>query len=114
MRESLRIAVAALLAALVACARDTETAPAPERPGSPLSIPWIATWAAAPQPPLPGSTAVIANSQAVRLIVRTSVGGERVRVRFSNLYGTTPLRINAARIALRTQGAEIDAATDRQ
>lgn len=114
MRVFARIAAIALLAALVACAREPEPGAVPEPPGSPLSTPWITTWAAAPQPPLPGSASVIANAQPVRLIVRTSVGGERVRVRFSNLYGTTPLQINAARIALRTQGPQIDPATDRQ
>lgn len=114
MRVFARIAATALLAALVACARESGPSAVPEQPGSPLSTPWIATWAAAPQPPLPGSASVITNAQPVRLIVRTSVGGERVRVRFSNLYGTTPLQVNAVRIAMRTQGAEVDPATDRQ
>ena len=104
------------MAALVACARESEPAAsaAADAPGSLLSAPWTVTWAASPQPPLPGPAYLLLKGQPVRLIVRTSVGGERVRVRFSNVYGTTPLQITAARIALRTTGAEIDEATDRQ
>ena len=116
MRGFLRIAAVALLAAVAACAREPEPAAGVESdaPGSLLSVPWTVTWAAAPQPPLPGNAETFANGQPIRLVVRTSVGGERVRVRFSNLFGTVPLRINAARIALRGQGAEIDASSDHQ
>src|SRR6187549_1130290 len=101
MRRALRIATAALMAALVACARESEPAAsaAADAPGSLLSAPWTVTWAASPQPPLPGPAYLLLKGQPVRLIVRTSVGGERVRVRFSNVYGTTPLQITAARIA---------------
>jgi lysophospholipase L1-like esterase len=116
MRGFLRIAAVAWVATVVACAREPEPAAdvASDAPGSLLSVPWTVTWAASPQPPLPGNAETFANSQPIRLIVRTSVGGERMRVRFSNLFGTTPLRINAARIALRGQGAGIDAASDHQ
>jgi lysophospholipase L1-like esterase len=53
----------------------------------------------------------------VRLIVHTSAGGSRVRIRLSNEMGSTPLRIGAAHIALRAaaaaNGADIRAGTDR-
>jgi lysophospholipase L1-like esterase len=51
--------------------------------------------------------------QTLRLVVRTSIGGERVRIRLSNEYGDRPLVIDAAHIAVRDSGASIVPATDR-
>ncbi len=58
---------------------------------------WVGTWATSPQ----ATSAVSFNNQTLRMIVRVSVGGHNVRVRFSNAYGTQPLFIGAAHIALR-------------
>ena len=74
---------------------------------------WIGTWAAAPQPPLAGTLATYRN-QTLRLIVHTSTGGTQVRVRISNLFGTTPLVIADAHIARRASGADIDPNNDRR
>ena len=73
---------------------------------------WIGTWAASPQPPIPGSVRTFRN-QTVRLIVHTSAPGARVRIRLSNTFGDRPLIIGAAHIARRTTGADIDPASDR-
>jgi lysophospholipase L1-like esterase len=78
---------------------------------------WIGTWGAGPGgPPLPANTQTFTD-QTVRLIVHTSIGGTRVRIRLSNEMGTTPLRIGSAHIALRAvgtgSGADIQAGTDR-
>jgi lysophospholipase L1-like esterase len=74
---------------------------------------WVGTWGAGPGgPPLPANTQTFTD-QTVRLIVHTSIGGTRVRIRLSNEMGTTPLRIGAAHIALRAAGADIQAGTDR-
>jgi hypothetical protein len=45
--------------------------------------------------------------------VHTSIGGHVVRVRLSNAFGTQPLAIGAAHIALRNNGAAIVPASDR-
>ena len=45
-----------------------------------------------------------ASNQTLRQIVHTSIGGDRVRVVLSNAFGTAPLEIGAADIALREQG----------
>jgi lysophospholipase L1-like esterase len=58
---------------------------------------WIGTWATSPQ----STNAITFNNQTLRMIVRISLGGKKVRVRFSNAYGTVPLVIGAAHIALR-------------
>src|SRR5262249_24635683 len=53
------------------------------------------------------------NNQTLRQIVRTSVGGDRLRVVLSNTFGTAPLPIGAARVALRDKGSAIVAKSDR-
>lgn len=73
---------------------------------------WIGTWSTAVQPEIPGQARVFRH-QTVRLIVRASVGGRKLRVRLSNTYGDRPLSIGRARIARRTNGATIDPASDR-
>jgi lysophospholipase L1-like esterase len=74
---------------------------------------WVGTWGAgAGGPPLAAKRQPLSN-QTLRLIVHTSIGGSRVRIRLSNEMGDTPLTIGAAHIALRANGADIDAATDR-
>jgi lysophospholipase L1-like esterase len=51
--------------------------------------------------------------QTLRLVVRTSIGGDHVRIRLSNEYGDRPLVIGAAHVAVRDTGAAIAPATDR-
>ncbi len=93
---------------------------------------WIATWGTAQQllqtgptaprppqnPPPPVNLAIpqawqTVNNQTVRMIVRTSVGGHRVRVRLVNAFGGSPLQIGAAHIALCNKDAAIIPASDR-
>jgi lysophospholipase L1-like esterase len=52
-------------------------------------------------------------AQTLRLVVRTSIGGDHARIRLSNEYGDRPLVIGAAHMAVRDSGATIVAATDR-
>jgi lysophospholipase L1-like esterase len=73
---------------------------------------WIGTWATAAQQPLPGTPQSFQN-QTLRLIVHTSAGGKRVRIKISNTYGEHPLPIGGAHIARRTVEADIDPASDR-
>jgi lysophospholipase L1-like esterase len=73
---------------------------------------WIGTWTTAPQPFIPGSLQSFRN-QSLRLIVHTSVGGTKVRVKISNTFGDHPLLIGGAHIARRTAAANIDPASDR-
>jgi lysophospholipase L1-like esterase len=63
---------------------------------------WVASWGAAPLPPSPAMGPFPAtpsfSNQTIRQVVRLSAGGERVRVRLTNEYGTRPLVIGDARI----------------
>ncbi|MCO8275817.1 SGNH/GDSL hydrolase family protein [Actinoplanes sp. TRM 88003] len=77
---------------------------------------WTATWAAAPTTIPPTPPTVLAR-QTVRQIVHTSLGGDEIRIRVTNEFGTGPLRLGAIRVALRSgEGAStaIVGGTDRR
>ena len=71
---------------------------------------WVGTWSASPQA---ASAPIQINGQTVRQIVHTSLGGERLRVRLSNAYGTSGLVIGSAHVAISTGGASISSRSDR-
>lgn len=82
----------------------------------PTATQWVATWAASPQfeewplvVPEPGSF----RNQTVRQVFRVSLGGERIRIRFTNEYGDNPLPVSAASVALSSAGASVVAGTLR-
>jgi lysophospholipase L1-like esterase len=64
------------------------------------------------QPPQPAPFVHFTN-QTLRQIVHASIGGPRVRVVVSNAFGTAPLTIGAAHIALRDKDSAIVPASDR-
>ncbi|KAJ3818059.1 extracellular GDSL-like lipase/acylhydrolase [Lentinula raphanica] len=81
---------------------------------------WVNTWTAMPQltepanlpnPPFNGSTAVFVNS-TLRQTLHMSIGGDQIRVRFSNVFGVNNLEITAATIALPLDGAPGASAID--
>ncbi|MFE0040735.1 SGNH/GDSL hydrolase family protein [Streptomyces sp. NPDC059015] len=62
---------------------------------------WTGTWSAAP-----GEAGVApAGGHSVRNVVHTSLGGSEARITLSNLYGTEPLHIGRASIAVAAGGA---------
>lgn len=68
---------------------------------------WIGAWSAVPDsagPPL--------KAQTVRQIVRLSIGGRRVRIRLSNLFGKQPVVIGPAHLALHVTGSAIRPESD--
>ncbi len=79
---------------------------------------WVGSWGCGIQlteprnlPPPPGLT-----SNTLRQIVRSTLGGNEVRVHFSNLFGTSPVEMQSVHIALNPSAmtsAVIDPATDR-
>ncbi len=78
---------------------------------------WVQSWGAAPQPPtaaqgpFPATPAFV--NQTIRQSIRVSVGGRRLRLRLTNEYGTKPLVIGAARVALEDGKGNIQPGTDR-
>ena len=67
---------------------------------------WIGSWGASPAPPMaapannPARGTPTFNNQTVVQVVRLSAGGQRLRLRLSNEYGTHPLAVGAVRVAL--------------
>jgi hypothetical protein len=74
---------------------------------------WVGTWASAPSVDARAGNAEQLSAPAeqpgvtLREVVHVSMGGEMVRVRFSNLFGTSPLVISAAAIAQTLKDAAI-------
>jgi lysophospholipase L1-like esterase len=77
-------------------------------------IRWVGTWGTSPQltepqnlPPSPGLT-----SNTLRQVVHVSIGGEKLRVRFSNAFGNGPVAIAAAHLARSASGGAIKTESD--
>jgi lysophospholipase L1-like esterase len=81
--------------ALLCAAVAGSAAPAPHET-------WVRSWASSQQIPEDRNTLPDADltDATLRQVVRVSVGGPRLRVMLSNAFGTAPLRIDAAHIAL--------------
>jgi lysophospholipase L1-like esterase len=73
--------------------------------------PWTSTWGASPQ--VPGAPLLV-DGQTLRQVAHVSLGGERIRVRFSNAFGTTSLPITEARVALSSGGSAVLPGSDRR
>jgi lysophospholipase L1-like esterase len=78
-----------------------------------------ATWAASPSDynAVPTTTGIVPppmtfTNQTLRHTMQISLGGDRVRVRFSNVFGPQALPIAGARVARSIDGASTDPATD--
>lgn len=89
-------------------------APAP----APVAPPAAGAPAAGAAPAAPGGRGgpappVTASNQTLRQIVRTSIGGNRVRVVLSNVFGTAPIEVGAASVATRDQNSAIVAGSSR-
>jgi lysophospholipase L1-like esterase len=78
---------------------------------------WVGSWAASQQVPEPANALApdALTHATLRQLVHLSVGGEQLRLRLSNAFGTAPLHLVAVHVAapVSTKGAAIDVATDR-
>ncbi len=76
---------------------------------------WVGTWATAQQlvepknmPPDPGL-----NDNTIRQIIRVSIGGEQLRLRFSNIFSDQPTVLKSVSVANSVEGATIDGKTQK-
>lgn len=76
---------------------------------------WVGTWATAQMlvephnmPPDPGLT-----ENTIRQIIRVSIGGERLRLRFSNIYSDQPTVLKSVSVANVVEGSAIDGITQK-
>lgn len=101
------------IAAAASTAGTRRPAGTPDPPPRPARH-WVGTWAASPQDPArvwaqPREFA----DQTLRQVVHISMGGDTLRVRFSNELGRQPLVIGSARIAVSARGGAIVPGTSR-
>ncbi|MBC8135459.1 MAG: SGNH/GDSL hydrolase family protein [Fibrella sp.] len=76
---------------------------------------WVGTWMAAQQltepgnmPPPPGFV-----DATLRQVIRVSLGGKLIRLRFSNEFGTTTLTLSAVRVARAGKEGAIQSGTEK-
>ena len=77
---------------------------------------WVAAWSTAVHTPVafPGAPPPLTiNNQTLRQIIRPTLAGNCLRVRFSNEFGTTPLLLGNAHIALTQADGSLVAGSDR-
>ncbi|MFZ0452626.1 MAG: SGNH/GDSL hydrolase family protein [Ignavibacteriaceae bacterium] len=76
---------------------------------------WVGTWSTAPQlveprnnPPAPGLS-----YNSLRQVVHVSIGGDSLRLRFSNEFSNSPVTMNAVNIAVSEDSSAVDPNTDQ-
>lgn len=76
---------------------------------------WVGTWSTAPQlveprnmPPEPGLS-----HNTLRQIVRVSLGGDTLRMKFSNEFSSKPVTLKAVHIAVSNGNGTIESGTDQ-
>src|SRR5450631_4759761 len=77
---------------------------------------WVSAWGTSVHVPLhfpgmPGEPPLA--DKTLRMVVRPTISGSKLRIRFSNEFGTSALSIGAAHIALTDEGANIQPKTDQ-
>jgi lysophospholipase L1-like esterase len=108
-----RIAVSAvaLLFVVMGAAVVASAAPVPHAgaAGAQGGGQWLGTWEAAPS----GFNDLGCDSCTIRNIVHTSIGGQEIRIRISNVFGAAPLVVADATVALPTAAgsANVEAGT---
>ncbi|MFB4197372.1 SGNH/GDSL hydrolase family protein [Streptomyces carpaticus] len=103
------LALTVLLASSVVASAEGDPATA-GRPGD--AHRWVHSWTAMPQltephnmppPPFTGDDSVLVDT-TLRQTARVTTGGDRLRLRFSNAFGDTPLPLTAVTVALPVDG----------
>ncbi|MBN1302571.1 MAG: SGNH/GDSL hydrolase family protein [Melioribacteraceae bacterium] len=77
---------------------------------------WVGTWSTAQQlvephnnPPSPGLS-----NNTIRQIVRVSMGGKILRIKFSNEFSTSPVTLKSVHTAVSEGNGKIDSSTDKE
>ena len=76
---------------------------------------WVSAWSTALHTPRsgPGGPAPVPfENQTIRMVIRPTISGNRIRLRFSNEFGLTPLAIGTAHVALLKENGTIIPGTD--
>jgi lysophospholipase L1-like esterase len=87
----------------------------PKTDASGTGLHWVGAWGTSPQlteprnlPPAPGL-----GSNTLRQIIHVSIAGKKLRVKFSNVFGTSAVIMSSVHLALSTGRSSIDKSTDK-
>lgn len=106
----LRIVVCSIFAVLLIGLSVTASPEQKKTPGH-----WVSAWSTAVHTPLPFPglpPSPVFENQTLRMVVRPTIGGERVRIRLSNAFAATALAVGAVHIALTAQDARVVPGSD--
>jgi lysophospholipase L1-like esterase len=106
------VAASLVLAALASIAFAATTASSLDR----ITARWVGTWASSPQLAAEATAAAPApvfNDSTLRQVVHVSIGGQSIRLRFSNTFGNAPLVISSAHVALSAGPGAIRPESDK-
>jgi lysophospholipase L1-like esterase len=76
----------------------------------PEGLRWVGTWTTTPAP----AEGVAFANQTFRMNARVSIGGDRLRVRLSNAYGSRPLLVGTAYLGLRDAGSGLVSGSNKK
>ncbi|WP_157574758.1 SGNH/GDSL hydrolase family protein [Jiangella muralis] len=103
---------AVLIAGATTAVPSTDAPPVQAAPAAASTGDWVGTWATAVARPQNGQALAGFTDTTLRQRMHVSVGGSQVRLRLTNVYGTQPLVVGAATLALPGEGpGDVDPAT---
>lgn len=113
--------VSLMLLLVVACSGPGSSSP-DEKDLDPAvgqeSLNWVAAWAASPYSGSEnrgwGGKEIIFSSQTLRMIAVPHMGGQAVRLRFSNRFQASPVTFDEIYVGLRGEGAAVQGGTNQQ
>jgi lysophospholipase L1-like esterase len=98
------------MAWIVGCTSQSNTAPASStiaagpQPASPV---WAAAWGNSPENALQSVENPGGSEQSFRMLFYPTLAGTEERLHFSNFFGTSPVTIGAARLAISPEGTAV-------
>lgn len=95
------------LLALLGCGENVFR-PATGAGASPIAIPasiWVGAWGASMTNAEPSAENAGGKDESFRFLITPTLGGTQERVKFSNVYGSAPVTLGAARLSLGADGS---------
>lgn len=114
-----RVVLAAIAATAMVAAGTTPAAAIPAGPHSPSTPDWVVAWTGSAVAGSSGTgnscpAGAGLSNQTVRNAIYLSAGGEGIRVRLTNAFGTRPLTVGRASVAIQQRGATPKAGSLRE
>jgi hypothetical protein len=102
----LSVVALVILMSLLGCSGSQ--APVPMA-SAPADSQWVVAWGASPQSALSSFEDTGGHEQSFRFMILPTIGATEERVHFSNYFGTTPITIGSARLAVALTAASTPA-----